>query len=315
MKVLKSLSAFAIVVIIGFVVYLTVYKAEQARKLREIEERRLIRFDLDQINSFQLVRPDSSIYFERGVGRIWNITAPVKGEADQKPIFQLFNTLHKSDILYDVDDNPENLDAYKLATPEYYMAMNYDSGEKDTLFIGSNTPDGKMAYVRFPKDDRVLAVSTYLTDLMKEPVRHYRSRTILNVMAEDIIGIEIDRKEGDEKRLVFNYNDIFWVMTYPWNNYPADLTNMRELFSEIEESYKRTLVEEKTDDLSQYGLDDPSFIITLTLQLGMPTKMLLIGNQLPDKKIRITQNNLTKTSFSQLNSVWSKYLKEMQYGY
>ena len=68
MKLLKSLFTLIAVVVIGILVYFFVYRVEQERKQRMLEERRLIRFDLDKIKSFTLVRPDSSVVFERGVG-------------------------------------------------------------------------------------------------------------------------------------------------------------------------------------------------------------------------------------------------------
>ena len=163
------------------------------------------------------------------------------------------------------------------------MAMEYDSSEPDTLYVGNDTPDGTMSYVRYASEDRVLAVTNQLTEIMKRPVIKYRSRTILNVLADDIIGFEIFRTtDGKEDRVQMVYNDVTWMMQYPWN-LPGDITNIEELTKKLAESNKKSLEIEQTDDLSKYGLDKPSVVLNVTLKYGMPSKMLLIGNRLEDK--------------------------------
>jgi len=114
MKILRSLIALIVVIAIGILVYFYVYKAEQLRKEREAEERLLVRFDLDNINSFTLSRPDSSIVFERGIGRIWNITEPIEAEAEKDELYTLFRSLNNSRILYNLDEELDNMEKEKM---------------------------------------------------------------------------------------------------------------------------------------------------------------------------------------------------------
>jgi len=283
MKLAKSLIALLFVLAIGVLVYFYVYKTEETRKARAIEERSLVRFDLDQIKKFTLARPDSSVVFERGIGRLWNITEPIRTEADGKPLFMLFNSLNQSNILVEVEKNPKDLVPYGLSNTPYFMSMEYDSIEPDTLFLGNDTPDGTMTYVRYASEDRVLAVMNQLTDIMKRPINKYRSRTLLNVLADDIIGYQIFRKkDGEEERVQMAFNDVTWMMVHPWN-LPADISNVEELTKKIAESNKKTLEEEQSGDLKAYGLDDPSLVLNVMLKYGMPEKTLLIGNKVTQK--------------------------------
>ena len=283
MKLVKSLVVLLFVIVLGVVVYFYVYKTEETRKAREIEERSLVRFDLDQIKKFTLARPDSSVVFERGIGRLWNITEPIRTEADGKPLFMLFNSLNQSNILVEVEKKPKDMELYGLSNPLYYMSMEYDSIKPDTLFLGNDTPDGTMTYVRYSSEDRVLAVMNQLTEIMKRPINKYRSRTLLNVLADDIIGYQIFRKmDGKEDRIQMAFNDVTWMMVYPWN-LPADISNVEELTKKIAESNKKTLEEEQVGDLKAYGLDDPSIVLNVKLKYGMPEKTLLIGNKLTEK--------------------------------
>lgn len=283
MKAVKSLIVLLVVIAIGIFVYFRIYKVEEAKKVEEVKEKRLVRFNLDSIKRFTLVRPDSSITFERGLGRIWNITSPIKAEADKDPIYKLFNSLDSSDILETVEEKPKDWEVYGLAHPQYYLSMEYDEGDPDTLFFGSPTPVGGMTYVRFASEDRVLAINNELSSLVKMRVNSYRSRTILNVLANDITGLEITRLEGDYKKIVIVYDNGRWIVIEPWRHL-ADEKKISELLVKIEETLKTALIEEKANNLSPYGLDNPRIILNVSLKHGMPNKILLIGKVLQEKK-------------------------------
>ncbi len=283
MKIVKAFAVLVAIVAFGVYVYFDVYKSEKAQKEQDAHERRLIRFDLDRIKSFTLAHPDSSIVFERSIGRIWNITKPIKTEADGKPLYMLFNSLDQSDILITVEDTPKDLAPYGLAHSNYFMAMQYENDDTDTLFIGDDSPDGMMSYMKFASEKRVLAVSKQLTEIMKRSVNEFRSKTILNVLADDITSVEILRTiDGKDNRVLMTHTGFDWMMEYPWK-LPGDQSSMEELTKKLAESYKRTLEEELSSDLSKYGLDKPSYIVTVKLKYNMPEKMLLIGKQLTGK--------------------------------
>ena len=174
MKSLKSLILLIVVICLGIFVYFFVYKPEELMKQKEAEERRLVRFDIDNITSFTLARPESSIVFERGLGRVWNITEPLKSEAEKEVLHKLFSFLDQSQILYTPDENPENLKVYGLENPEYYMAMNYLDGSQDTLFIGSNSTDEFMNYVKYASENRMINAQRARTIQRKYYAMYYR---------------------------------------------------------------------------------------------------------------------------------------------
>ncbi len=277
MKVLRSLITLFVVIAIGILVYFYVYKAEQERKAREAKERMLVQFNLDDILKFELIRPDSSIVFEQGEGRVWNITEPIDVEAERTELYTLFSKLNDSIILYNLGNEIDDLSVYGLDDPEYALSMEYVNGDSDTLFLGDNTPDGSMAYVSFASNKNVLTVSRDLTERFKWPVNVYRSRTLLNIVKPDITSIEIVR-HGDE-RILLVHNGVNWIMREPWN-YSADYRNIESIAEMISNNEKQTLAAEKTDDLTQYGLDNPRVIVTVSQRVGMPEKILLVGDEL-----------------------------------
>ncbi len=284
MKLVKSLIVLAAVLALGLFVYFKVYKSEESRKAHEAQEGKLVQFNLDTMKRFTLIRPDSSVTFERGTGRIWNIVDPVKTEASGKQIYGLFEALSQSSVLYDVDDKPKDLKPYGLDRPVFYLAMEYDEGKPDTLFLGNDTPAKDMTYVKFSSGRKVMAVSNGLTGLLKKPLRFYRARTVLNIIPDDIQGFEISRGQDEKNRIQMTFNGVAWMMEYPWK-LPADTQSIEEIVKKIGESNKMTLNEENAtvESLKQYGLDKPSYVVNLQLKYGMPDKMLLIGDRLTEK--------------------------------
>lgn len=279
MKLIKSLVVFIAVIALGVAVYFFVFKSEEMRKENETKQKYLIRFNFDSVKSLTLARPESTIVFQRGIGRIWNITQPIKCEASNEELQNLFNDLNKSEILYIVEEKPKDLQMFDLKNSKYYMVISLENGKQDTLFIGKDTPDGTMSYIKFSSEKRVLAIDKKITNKMKWPIRTYRSRTVINIEDTDVTSLDIIRSENDRVNMV--YDGSIWIMNEPWN-FIGDQSNIKNLIKLIAETNKSSLVTEKSTDLSKYGLDNPSLVFSVTLKFGMPDKMVLVGNKLTE---------------------------------
>lgn len=284
MKIWKPILVLALVLVLGIVVYVKVYRVESGKKTTELQKGKLVQFDLNRITKFTLVRPDSSLSFERGTG-VWKITAPVKGEASGKAIAGLFSILSGSDILYIVDEKPKDLAPYGLVNPQCFLAMEYTGGEPDTLFVGGATPDTTMVYVRFASEKRVLAVNRVLRMTFLRPLRAFRSNTIMNILPGDVQSIEIFRGRGASSRISMSFDGISWLMQSPWE-YAGDPNNMADLLKQLSETTRRKIEAETVTpaELAKYGLDNPNYVINVSLKNDMGDKTLLVGNRLPGKR-------------------------------
>ncbi|MFC1485548.1 DUF4340 domain-containing protein [Candidatus Latescibacterota bacterium] len=275
MKLVKPLIALVMVIILGFGAYFFIYNPDLERRIREAQEQFLVRFDPNTIVSFTIGRPDSSMVIEKGMTRNWNILEPVSAEAENEEIYRFFNHLRNTQIQFIVEEHPRDLSNFGLENAPFYLAMKYQDGTADTLFSGMFTPDESMNYVKFASEDRVLTVDRAMFDFLKQPVRAYCSRTLLNIAEMDITGIELIR--GTDETITLSKNGTIWMMAQPWE-YQASPTNIKELINTIVITRKDHFVTEHTDDLAQYGLDNPQFVLRISLQPGIPDKILLIGD-------------------------------------
>lgn len=279
MKLIRSLIILAVVLILGAATYWLVYKPDRLAEIRRAQEKFLVQFDVSTINRFALGRPDTTIVIEKGIGNLWHITDPVASEAEHDEIRTLFENLRTAEILYIVEDDADNLETFGLAENAVYLATQYVDGDTDTLYTGINTPDGSMTYAKLASDDRVLTIGREIADHLKQPLRAYQARTMLNVYSTDITGVELIRDDDDVVTLTSN--GFVWRMTRPWD-LPADANNVDSIINTIAETQKKHYVADSAEDLAQYGLDDPSLIVRVMLSKGMPDKLLLIGDKLSE---------------------------------
>ena len=275
MKLVKSFGALFLVLILGIITYQLMYKPDQEKLLRETQERFLVRFDVNRIAKFTIGRPDSSVYFEKGIGRTWNITQPFTCEAENEGIYTLFRLLREAEVRHIIEEKPKSLANYGLDRPSGYLAVVNQDGNADTLFTGFMTPDETMCYVKFASSDRVVTIDRDLDDFLKLPGRAYRSRTLLNIAQDDVSGVEIMRQDRQQS-IVMEKRGYDWYMAEPWD-FPANQKNISEFLESLTGSTKQHFIAEQTDSLAHYGLDDPRMVIRVSLQPGVPEKILMIG--------------------------------------
>ena len=112
----------------------------------------------------------------------------------------------------------------------------------------------------------------------KETASSSTTPKILSEPEGDMKKIEIKRKSGEDTVLERNASNQ-WEITSP-KKYGVDTDAVSSLTSTVSDISSDRLVDEKTNDLGQYGLVDPSLDIILTEKNGK-TKTLLIGDDAP----------------------------------
>ena len=114
-----------------------------------------------------------------------------------------------------------------------------------------------------------------------KPKEAASSSTTPKILSEPESGmkkIEIKRKSGEDTVLERNASNQ-WEITSP-KKYGVDTDAVSSLTSTLSDISSDRLIDEKTTDLGQYGLADPSLDIVLTQKNGK-AKTLLIGDDAP----------------------------------
>lgn len=101
---------------------------------------------------------------------------------------------------------------------------------------------------------------------------------ILSLQDGDIVKVDLKKKTGEEIDLVKNPAGK-WEMTEP-KKLPVDQETAISMVSSLASLTSDRLVEDKSADLNQYGLNAPALTVTVTLKDGK-TRQLLIGDDTP----------------------------------
>ena len=104
------------------------------------------------------------------------------------------------------------------------------------------------------------------------------SPKILTLNSGDVSGLLIHRKDHPEIRLSRNESGA-WQITAP-KALPTDQESVSSLLSTLSSLSSERLLEEKTSDLTTYGLANPAVELDVTLK-DNKTQKLLIGDQTP----------------------------------
>ncbi len=223
-------------------------------------------FDWDMTNgTWQLVSADQFSFNTYAISTICNYLCDLSSEKT---------------VVFDCADTS----IYGFDTPTVLKAYTTDKGEDDPyiLYVGDSTPTYDAYYAMLPGSDDVYTIgytqgsifcadknmlkNTFLFDTYSTLVDYYE------VMADGETVFRLERGE-----------DTLWQMTAPRNYavYSSAITNLIETLVRVQVD---SFVEENSDDLAQYGLDDPKYTLKLrgVINGQQVYRELLFGDMITD---------------------------------
>src|SRR5579872_2866373 len=102
---------------------------------------------------------------------------------------------------------------------------------------------------------------------------------ILSLKQDDVSGLDLKRKNGEEETLVRDKDKSNWRMTAP-KPLNANTQTISEILSLLSALKADHVVADKATDLSQYGLSPAQLTLTISESNGV-THKLLIGDSIP----------------------------------
>ncbi len=159
----------------------------------ELRDRRVMRFDPDQVRQVQLDTPNMTIDLMRDAGR-WQMTEPLAGLAEDRAVMELLArlvTMTARDFL-DTDD-PESLG---LDQPKGTVTMSLgDSGELVTLEWGNTGPDGAV-FARSSQSDTMFTIDPMSFQPLLAGMETYYDHTLINVPTHNVTRLVLSRPDG-----------------------------------------------------------------------------------------------------------------------
>ena len=238
----------------------------------------LVTADVTQINSLHYVRGDADLTLVKNEDT-WISEAEPKRPMNQDYVQKMADTIAGIAAKRIIMEKPDHLADYGLEEPSAYLQATLADGSTITLQIGNVAGDLEGYYGLVNEDGIVYLLSsdtgvalkyddTQMTEVAKGPA----------IAAENINHIKIEKREGEDYELKYSENgeldnsgsDLYdWEILKPYGEgYSADTTKVQEVLSGYASFSYLACVNYNTEDLKQYGLDDPTASIYVEYKVG-----------------------------------------------
>jgi hypothetical protein len=239
----------------------------------------------------------------------WQVLAPIPGRADSRAVEELLARLESAQSISGRD--PTGFEGAGLNTPTLAVSVWHGQAPGEGISgvetLPKRAPDvsvrfgrqdkrRNLVYVQTEGDPSVLTIADSIQSWLPKGKLAYQDRVMMNLPLNTLDRIEVEargQKTVVEAAPGTNDPRTRWRMKEPVDA-PADGASLARLEPLLSRLRAETMIAEKADDLSAYGLDHPDFKVTwksheagLAGSKSLPagaTCSLILGAMVPDTR-------------------------------
>jgi hypothetical protein len=271
-----TLIVLACAVILGAVVYYFDWKRGQKETLPSDKNKPAFSIQAEDVTSLTLSRPakgnEPTIQIVKRDGA-WRIVQPVETEADNAAIEGIVDGIARAHVSQTEPGGPDRLKAYGLEPPELSIQFQVKNGAKHKLWMGNEDFTSLYAYsiVDGAKDVSLLPKS--LLSMSDKSLDDLRDRSVLHINRSPAHVSSFDLKNSAGEIAATKEKDE-WKFTKPGPSL-ADSDDVDALMSSLRNAKMTAIVSEKPENLSKYGLANPSITFTVADDAGKKSTLLV----------------------------------------
>jgi hypothetical protein len=188
----STLILLLVAVALGSVVYYVVRKDKAENTGRDSEEanKPAFNFKAEDVASLAVTRGGQTVRLERQSDK-WQITEPVKTEADQSAVESLLSSLTGATVERTLAMTESLRRGAGLESPAVTVEVKLKTGAQHKVALGKQDPTGAAAYALLDQNQDVALVSTSLLTSADKSLDDLRDKTILNVNRDDLTRVEV----------------------------------------------------------------------------------------------------------------------------
>lgn len=257
------------------------YFIEIPGKRKSEEETKVFNLDWEKVSELRLRLGDEETVCSKNTEGEWEITEPLKAEANQALVELALNSLKNLEIKRVVESLPKDLSPYGLAYPNAEATI-ISAGEPEglTLQLGWKGQIGDSLFVKRKDENRVLLVSHDLGKKIVKQASDLRERRVVIFDRSELKRIGLSYP--DRRILLARQQEGWWILEpikVRASNFDVPQLILALTAMKIEE-----FIDEPAD-LGQYGLAHPRVRVTLELE-GKETKpIILLGKKKKDSEL------------------------------
>ena len=225
------------------------------------------------------------IEFERNDSG-WTITYPIITRGSRYSIDRMIEAITTSLPRFTIRDISD-LSAYGLEHPECVILLfSKNSSTPDTIQIGDQAPTSPECYFRIGSSRNVILSTEISIFLLENSLFHFRNKELINIETSQIKKLSFKSSKRDFSLLKSNKK---------WNLEGQSVYLKKEIIDRFLETLSRSLIyefsSENIDSLENFGLDNPIYSITISVENKDIT--IYFGNRVSDQ-IYVRKSNLDK---------------------
>jgi len=252
----------------------TSLKTNADKTLYDLRNKNVLGFTKTNVRRLKLENTTGTFELSKN-GADWKLTVPGQFDADATEIDKLLNRLNDEEAEEFIDENPNNLRQYGLATPDtkIELLLGTDLANK-TLLIGNAIDDAY--YAMDESRTPVFKVDSAFVHTFDVDLYTLRNKTIADFNSSDADSVVL---EFSGQTIVCTKDTSNAWLTVEPKARTVKSWKMRTLLSTVSDLHVDEFVTEKSNSLTAYGLHQPKAkariynqgIVLLSLELGETT--------------------------------------------
>jgi hypothetical protein len=238
----------------------------------DLRLKNILRFEDDTVEKVEIASADRALVLEKS-GESWRITAPAEHAADATTVRSYLSTLRALRAT-DFPDETAALETYELAEPRLTVTVTFagDAPAQALLVGGGNAR--KEVYVKLSSGPEVYTVGEWVGRDLDKPVDDFRDKTLLVFDKEEVTGIEVSGRDGDDYALG-RAADGTWTLR--GEDRPVVPLEVSQFLDDLVTFKGHAIAADGVSDLAPLGLDPPAVAIRLIGKDDAEIGTILLG--------------------------------------
>jgi hypothetical protein len=270
-----------IVVLIGLAGYIYFVDSERPVGGEDAKERVFADTAPDDVEEVEIALAGGGRTKVQKVDGTWQVVDPVQVPADEGELSSIASSLATLDVQQEVDSAAGDLSVYGLEPPRVDISFRMKGAkEPKRIHFGDKAPATGELYARLPDQKRVFLVPSYLESTFNKDTFALRDKTLLSFDREKVESLELT---GGGTSMLFAKKGDDWTIVKPFAG-RADFGTVQSAVERLASARMQGISEPEAKNLTKYGLDTPSHVMTVgtgssraTLSLGRTENAVLFA--------------------------------------
>ena len=263
----------------GYYYYFEVVKKEQ-KIAEERQAKRIFHFKVNDVQALVIESKDKKSVRLVKTGT-WQITEPIRCQADQAAMEGLLDTIVTLEAQRDVIANPGDLKRYGLNDPALKLKIQ-EENQTLQLALGDKNPTGEGYYSKIGDKNDVFLLPEGVWGILHKGSDELRRRELFTFDLEKVVGLELIWRDGDEVSIERPEGGDTWKAA----NHPdikIKTSKVENVLDQMRWLSAQKFLENDVKQLEKYGLATPQVTVKLQLADSNAVEMKL-GNKSKDGK-------------------------------